>query len=393
MPYNPFKVLMTCGVFEPGFRGGGMVRAVVQTVDTVSDRVDLLMVTRDRDLGARAAYPGLSGRWVARRGARVFYLPIASPRQWLRLWSRLRRTQFDLLYANSLWEPRFSVLPIVAARLGLIRARKVLLSPHGELSPGALALKNRKKRLFLALWGPLLRGMRVTWHAVSDREADEIRAVCPWADVVVNPYQVPLPREPLPPRRADAGPVSLVFIGRISPKKNLDLVLDALARVSARVRFDIYGPCEDADYWARCQVLIRRLPGNVAVAYRGEVAPDAVRETFARYDAFVFPTLGENFGYVIAESLSASCPVLCSGETPWNPVLAGGGGLVLDTPTAADLAKELERLAGTSPEERFAARQRAGETYRLWRDELSNENLLDRVREATWTVPGGTNPA
>jgi glycosyltransferase involved in cell wall biosynthesis len=46
-----------------------------------------------------------------------------------------------------------------------------------------------------------------------------------------------------------------------------------------------------------------------------------VREVFSRYDAFVLPTLGENVGHVIAESLSASCPVICSDETPWTDLL------------------------------------------------------------------------
>jgi len=377
---TPTSVLMTCGVFEPGFRGGGMVRAVVQTVDTVPDDIDLTMVTSDRDLGSPHPYPGLSGRWSTRNRSRVFYLDVHDPRQWLRLWRDLRSTRFDLLYVNSLWEPRFSVLPVVAARLGLIRARRILLSPHGELSPGALSLKSRKKRLFLAGWRPFLRGVDPTWHAVTEREAAEIRAVFPWARIVVSHYQVPLPDEPLPAPDTPAGPARLIFLGRISPKKNLDLVLGALGQVSSPVVFDIYGPLEDPAYWARCRELVARLPANVTARYAGEVAPADVRRTFAGYDAFVFPTLGENFGYVIAESLSASCPVLCSAETPWTDVLSDGGGTVLDSLTVAGLAKALDQLAAATPRERLDARSRAADAYRAWRRRVGDDNLLDRVR-------------
>jgi glycosyltransferase involved in cell wall biosynthesis len=390
---SPTSVLMTCGVFEPGFRGGGMVRALAQTVDTVPDDIDLTLVTRDRDLGAPRPYPGLSGRWSTRNRSRVFYLDARDARQWLRLWRDLRSTRFDLLHVNSLWEPRFSVLPVVAARLGLIRARRILLSPHGELSPGALALKSRKKRLFLTGWRPFLRRADPTWHAVTEREAAEIRAVFPWARIVVSHYQVPLPEEPLPAPDTAAGPARLVFLGRVSPKKNLDLVLGALARVSSPVLFDIYGPLEDAAYWARCQELIARLPATVTARYAGEVAPADVRRTFADYDAFVFPTLGENFGYVIAESLSASCPVLCSAETPWTDVLRGGGGTVLDSPTVAGLAKAIDHLAAATPGERLAARRRAADAYRAWRRRIGQENLLDRVRDIEPPVPSRVNGA
>ena len=39
---------------------------------------------------------------------------------------------------------------------------------------------------------------------------------------------------------------------------------------------------------------------------------------FLKNDLFVFPTLGENFGHVIFESLEASTPVLVSDQTPWK---------------------------------------------------------------------------
>src|SRR4030081_1819536 len=104
---HPFRVLATCGFFEPGFRGGGPVRAVAHIVDTVSEHVDLTLVTRDRDLGSPEPYPGLAGSWVDRGRSRVFYLDIGNVAQWWRLWRELRATPFDLLYVNSLWAPAY----------------------------------------------------------------------------------------------------------------------------------------------------------------------------------------------------------------------------------------------------------------------------------------------
>src|ERR1041384_5796081 len=132
MTDDHISVLATCGVFEPGFRGGGMVRAVVQTFDTVSDRVDLNIVTRDRDLGSLEPYPGLSGRWTRRPRSRVFYLNVHRAGQWLHLWRGLRSKKIDLLYTNGIWEPAFAILPLVAARLGFIHVRRILVSAHGE---------------------------------------------------------------------------------------------------------------------------------------------------------------------------------------------------------------------------------------------------------------------
>src|SRR5207253_2670016 len=143
--------------------------------------------------------------------------------------------------------------------------------------------------------------MDVIWHASSENEASDIRGVLPWARVQVNRDQVSLPDDPVLATVENEGHPRLVFISRISPMKNLDLILRALPGLSRPIAFDIYGPLEDSGYWSKCQLLIREAPHFVQIKYRGELAPSDVRLTFTGYDAFIFPTLGENFGHVIAE--------------------------------------------------------------------------------------------
>ncbi|MEH1124635.1 glycosyltransferase [Micromonospora sp. CPCC 206061] len=356
-------------------------------VDTAPEPIDVALLTRDRDLGAARPYPGLSGRWVGRGRSQVFYLNTRSVRQWLRLWRDLRTTQFDVLYVNSLWNPSFSLLPIIAARLGVVRARRVLVAPRGELSPGALSLKAWKKQAFLKWWDRFLRSMDVVWHASTPREEADIKAACAWARVLVNQNQFALPAEPLPVAAHD-GPVRLVFVGRISPVKNLELVMRALPRVSKPLEFDIFGPVEDVGYWRRCQSLMGEISPAVQVKYRGELAPTEVRRTFGMYDAFVFPTLGENFGHVIAESLSAACPVVCSAETPWTETLQAGGGIVLPELTVECLADALEGLSLMTLSERLQGRAAAGNAYCRWRRTVQGFNILQQVRESR--QPAGT---
>ncbi|MEV6367361.1 glycosyltransferase family 4 protein [Micromonospora musae] len=374
----PFRVLLTCDFFEPGFRAGGPIRSVAQLLDVVSPTIEVTMVTRDRDLGSSEPYPGLSGRWVHRGRTRIWYLDPRRPRQWFELLKALRSTRFDLLYVNSLWA-RSSILPIIAARARLIRVGRTLIAPRGELATSALGVKNRKKRWFLRVWQPFLRRPDVLWHATSPHEAQLIRRHFPGSRIETRRNEASLPAEAIAPSQID-GPPRLVFIGRISPIKNLSMVIEALSHTTRRMVFDIYGPLEDTAYWAECQQLARRLPTSVTLSYRGELAPHEVRPTFARYDAFVFPTRGENFGHVIAESLSASCPVICSDQTPWTPVLHAGGGAVLADVTPATLSHQIDRLAGLPPAERLEARRAAGRAYHSWRAESAGPNILDRIR-------------
>ncbi|MBQ0892909.1 glycosyltransferase [Micromonospora sp. U56] len=374
----PLSVLMTYNFFEPGFRAGGPIRSIARLVDSCSEQVSVTLVTGDRDLGEATPYPGLSGTWIDRGRARVFYLDPRRPRHWWTLWRTVRARRFDLLYVNSLWST-YSLVPILAARLGLLRVPRVMIAPRGEFSPAALALGARRKRIFLRWWIHVLRRGRVEWHAGSQLEADAISRVLPWADVTVRANQAGLPAEPIPPD-ASGSEARLVFVGRISPMKNVDLLLTALTLTSAPIHLDLFGPAEDAVYWSRCQQLIDALPPTVRCTYHGPLAPDLVRETFAGYDAFAMPTRGENFGHVIAESLSASCPVVCSDRTPWSDVLHDGGGVVLRDLTAPALAAELERIARLSPEQRLRARRTAGAAYRRWAAARDDSNILDQVR-------------
>jgi glycosyltransferase involved in cell wall biosynthesis len=46
----------------------------------------------------------------------------------------------------------------------------------------------------------------------------------------------------------------------------------------------------------------------------------------AEHKLFLIPTLGENFGHVIFESLAVGCPVLISDRTPWRGLEEKGVG-------------------------------------------------------------------
>ena len=48
----------------------------------------------------------------------------------------------------------------------------------------------------------------------------------------------------------------------------------------------------------------------MAVSYLGAVLPENVQGILSKYDLFVLPTRGENYGHVILESLATGTPVL-----------------------------------------------------------------------------------
>jgi glycosyltransferase involved in cell wall biosynthesis len=186
-----------------------------------------------------------------------------------------------------------------------------------------------KKQAFLTSAKVMRLYDDVLWQATSVLEKQQIQRVFPAAPITVAPNlagrsQACLERQQShskPPGRLD-----VVFLSRIEPKKNLHYALTVMRELRGDTGFDIYGPCEDAQYWAACQRLIHDLPTNVTVTYRGALAHDQVENSLSGYDLFLLPTLGENYGHVIREALCAGCPVLISDQTPWRGLSALGIG-------------------------------------------------------------------
>jgi glycosyltransferase involved in cell wall biosynthesis len=115
------------------------------------------------------------------------------------------------------------------------------------------------------------------------------------------------------------------------------------------------------------------------VTYRGELPHKDVKTTFGSYELFYFPTLGENFGHVIAESLSSSCPVLCLDTTPWTDTLRSGGGFVTKSGSRVDIAVAVDSLGALGTAERMALRLRAGQAYNDWYASQDKDHVFTKL--------------
>ncbi len=73
----------------------------------------------------------------------------------------------------------------------------------------------------------------------------------------------------------------------------------------------------------------------------------------------VLPTLNENFGHVIWESLAAGCPVLLSDQTPWRDLSSKGAGWDIPLNSPEIFVEQLQRVAQMTEEELNRYRQAA----------------------------------
>ena len=330
-------ILVFVHFYLPGHKSGGPVRTLSNMVESLGDEFEFRIVTSDRDMLDTQPYEEIEvGTWYCSGKAWVHY--VSPKNSGIRCWARImRETRYDVLYLNSLFDPVYTTLPLLAQKLARTQERPVVIAPRGELSPGALALKGWKKRSFLFAVNALGLYRNIIWHASTDDEAQLIRKRFSSSCITMVAKNLPaMPPQPIFSSKI-AGfdrPMRIVFLSRISKKKNLDFALRVFLNCNTPIQFDIWGTVEDEEYWSRCQKLILSMPKCVNVRYRGVAEHSEVHNILAEYDLFFLPTRGENYGHAIAEALSSGTPVLLSDQTPWRNLENEGVGwdLPLDNP-------------------------------------------------------------
>jgi glycosyltransferase involved in cell wall biosynthesis len=269
---------------------------------------------------------------------------------------RQRAIASDVVHNHGLW-----LMPNVEAGWAATRGRKPLVvTPRGMLGAAALAFSRQKKRVFWQLFqGPAIRHA-ACFHATSEQEYKEIREYRIRIPVAIIPNGIDLP-----PGRVGVNCLPqrvMLSLGRIHPKKALDRLLYAWAKVEQDHpdwRLRIIGPSE-LGYDTELRALAAML--NLArVSIEPPIfSPDKYR-VFQEADAFVLSSLNENFGLTVAEALAAGTPAISTKGAPWSGLEAEGCGWWIDhgvEPLAAAL-----RTAMSLPRESLHA---MGQRGRAW---------------------------
>lgn len=376
------RIVVFTPFYPPAFMGGGPIRTLDSLVGSAPPDVCVTVVTGDRDLGATGRLRVSANRWSLRAGVGCYYVSVDKPLEVMRAVAAVARWTPDILYLNSFFSPTFAILPQVLRRLGWCSQARVLLAPRGEFNDGALRLKGRKKGLYVAVFKLMGLDRDVTWHGSTGEEGKAIwSTIRKSAQVIVREDETDLPAQATPPPAPKSTRLRIIFLSRICPIKGLRTLVDALVGAAGNIDLDVFGPETDVTYAKSCRAVLARLPPNVTVRFLGPVEPTSARATFSGYDAFAFPTRGENFGHVIAESLSASCPVICTDRTPWTSRLRSGGGVVVeDAESNVAWTRELDLYSKLSPEERLGRRLKAGIAYGAWMRERKPEHVFSVVR-------------
>ncbi len=324
-------------------------------------------------------------------GVRVRYFPVGWPWRFACSWPMARAlarelASYDLVHIHSLYLFHGLVAGHLCRRAGV----PYVIQLHGTLDPWHRRQRRWRKALYTWLVeGRNLRGAAAI-HYASPAEAEHARAAgvtTPGFIVSLGIEREEFERLPEPGRFRQRHPELaekklIVFLGRVTPKKGLDLLIPALVRAlrsQPAAHLVIAGP-DDEGYGTVVEELIRRHGVGRHVTWTGLVTGTAKLELLRDADVWVLPSRDENFGVAVVEAMAAGAAVVISNQVGFHPLLsAAGAGLVVE-PEGEALAAALERLlASDALRAELGAQARRLALERLTWDAAAGD-LLDAYR-------------
>ncbi|NKC13380.1 MAG: glycosyltransferase [Gammaproteobacteria bacterium] len=228
-----------------------------------------------------------------------------------------------------------------AARVSAKHRVPYLIAPRGMLDKTLLAARgNLRKRAWITLYEKRTLSRAARIHATSELEVAklaelglDLAPVC----IVANGTDLPV----LTGQVRDADHV--LFLGRITPKKGLDQLIPAMARLR-HARLTVAGP-DERGYRARMEALAADAGVAGRVKFVGRVDRRERDRLLARASVLALPSRSENFANAVLEAMAAGCPVLLSPHVGLaRAVDKAGAGLIVEVgvePIAKGLASIL----------------------------------------------------
>ena len=248
---------------------------------------------------------------------------------------------------------------LLTAAVARFAGKPFVVTLHGSGSAGRFSdveLARRRPKLVRALLRPAAAVI-----CVSETVAEPVRAV--GVEAVVIPNGVRIPEEVAPP----AEPPEVLYVGRLSPEKNVDTLVEAVADLNLVVAGD--GP------------LLEHVPNAL-----GAVPHAEVERLLERASVVVAPCEREGFGLAAAEAMAFGRPVVAaSGGALLELVADGETGLLVPARDALALRAAVERLLSDR-----GLRERLGRASRARaRERFGWDSVIERTLEVYSGVLAG----
>ncbi|MDG1843566.1 MAG: glycosyltransferase family 4 protein [Nitrospinaceae bacterium] len=147
------------------------------------------------------------------------------------------------------------------------------------------------------------------------------------------------------------GTINILFVGRIARVRRIEILLQAVARLSIPCQLILVGGEEKTSslsksgYLDELKNLCKALNINDQVTFVGPVPQDELFNWYSKGDIFVYPSLYENFGQPILEAAAAGLPIISTSVGVARELITDNETGFLFTGDVQELADRITQLS------------------------------------------------
>lgn len=259
--------------------------------------------------------------------------------------------KFDLIHIHEIWHYANFASYHAAKKAG----KPYIITIHGLLDPWCLNYKAFKKKIYsLFIQRRILREASAI-HAITNEEVKHIRTFGIDNSIVIIPNGID-PKEfiNLPPREElesfypkIKGKRIILFLGRIHPKKGLDLLAKAFEKIAREwdnACLMIIGP-DSEGYKIKIEKMLESEGVLNRVIFTGMLSGRKKLIVLGGADIFALPSYSEGFSMAILEAMICKLPVIITKQCNFPEVTEVGAGNEID-PNVEQLTGALGNLLG-----------------------------------------------
>ena len=264
----------------------------------------------------------------------------------LRKWLNLNIKKYQLVHIHGF----FNYPSYTAATCARKNGVPYLIRPAGALNEWAIQNQSWKKLFWIKFIEKQNLNRASVLHATSHKEAGCLSSLINNDRIHVIPLGVYLPDYHEQENRLKEQPLQILFLSRITPKKNLPLLLCAIKKIVSRhipVVLRIAGKPDPGmeSYEHELRSLVKQMDLDKFIEFLGFVDGDIKTAEFNRSHVFVLPSSDENFGIAVAEAMAHGLPVIISKQVALaEDVINSNAGLAVDCEDVNGLADAIETL-------------------------------------------------
>lgn len=221
----------------------------------------------------------------------------------------------DILHMEALW--RYPQLLMTVWKK--YKGTPIVCSPHGMLDPYIVKNQGKLKRLISKLFFQKSLESVDCYHALCQKELEDIRAYGLKQPIAIIPNGINLPEPDLKFDKTD-NKKHLLYLGRLHKKKGVDLLIRAIAAIKNsdvnllnNWQIDLVG-WDHENCKAELEKIVVANHLEDIVVFHGGLFGKEKQRIYATADGYILPSHGEGLPMTVLEAWSWKLPVIMTPE-------------------------------------------------------------------------------